>query len=333
MTVTRHPRPAAVRSSAKRSPCARSRPRSARSSSARTTSSSACWSACSPAATCCIEGVPGLAKTLAVKTLARTLAIDFKRIQFTPDLLPADLVGTLIYDPRSGGVRAPEGTGLRQRPARRRDQPRARQGAVGAARGDGGAPGHARRHDLQPPRAVPRPRDPEPDRAGGHLPARRGAGRPLHAEAASSATRPAPRRRRSSSACWSSATIDVRPVLDRARLAELRAACDARLPRRQAARLRARPGRRDARPGGRRHGDLAPLIAFGASPRATIFLARAAKAMALARRPRLRHPRGRQGDRRPTCCATASCRPTRPRPQNLTSDDLVARLLDRVEVP
>ncbi|HVS02114.1 MAG TPA: AAA family ATPase [Thermoanaerobaculia bacterium] len=48
-----------------------------------------------------IEGVPGLAKTLAVKTLAETLHIDFPRIQFTPDLLPADLVGTLIYDQRS----------------------------------------------------------------------------------------------------------------------------------------------------------------------------------------------------------------------------------------
>ena len=44
-----------------------------------------------------IEGVPGLAKTLAVKTLAQTLAIDSQRIQFTPDLLPADLLGTLIW--------------------------------------------------------------------------------------------------------------------------------------------------------------------------------------------------------------------------------------------
>ena len=49
-----------------------------------------------------IEGVPGLAKTLAVKTLAQTLSIGFQRIQFTPDLLPADLIGTLIYDQRSG---------------------------------------------------------------------------------------------------------------------------------------------------------------------------------------------------------------------------------------
>src|SRR2546430_13284220 len=49
-----------------------------------------------------IEGVPGLAKTLAVRTLARALRLSFSRIQFTPDLLPADVVGTQIYNPRSG---------------------------------------------------------------------------------------------------------------------------------------------------------------------------------------------------------------------------------------
>lgn len=49
-----------------------------------------------------VEGVPGLAKTLTVKTLARTLRGDFKRIQFTPDLLPADLIGTRVYNQKSG---------------------------------------------------------------------------------------------------------------------------------------------------------------------------------------------------------------------------------------
>lgn len=49
-----------------------------------------------------IEGVPGLAKTTAVKTLAGLISARFQRIQFTPDLLPADLVGTLIYNPRDG---------------------------------------------------------------------------------------------------------------------------------------------------------------------------------------------------------------------------------------
>ena len=45
-----------------------------------------------------LEGVPGLAKTLTVNTLARVLHLDFQRIQFTPDLLPSDLVGTMIYN-------------------------------------------------------------------------------------------------------------------------------------------------------------------------------------------------------------------------------------------
>ena len=49
-----------------------------------------------------VEGVPGLAKTLTVKTLAQALRGTFKRIQFTPDLVPADLVGTRIFNPRSG---------------------------------------------------------------------------------------------------------------------------------------------------------------------------------------------------------------------------------------
>ncbi len=48
-----------------------------------------------------VEGVPGLAKTTAVKTLAETIHASFKRIQFTPDLLPADLIGTQIYQPRT----------------------------------------------------------------------------------------------------------------------------------------------------------------------------------------------------------------------------------------
>ncbi len=49
-----------------------------------------------------LEGVPGLAKTLAVKTLSEAIDADFKRIQFTPDLLPADLVGTLIFNQKEG---------------------------------------------------------------------------------------------------------------------------------------------------------------------------------------------------------------------------------------
>src|SRR5438067_4623931 len=49
-----------------------------------------------------LEGVPGLAKTLTVKTMAAGIHTGFQRLQFTPDLLPADLIGTLIYNPRTG---------------------------------------------------------------------------------------------------------------------------------------------------------------------------------------------------------------------------------------
>jgi len=56
-----------------------------------------------------LEGVPGLAKTLLIKTTSEAIQADFSRIQFTPDLLPADLVGTQIYNPRSGEFSVHEG--------------------------------------------------------------------------------------------------------------------------------------------------------------------------------------------------------------------------------
>lgn len=49
-----------------------------------------------------LEGLPGLAKTLAVTTLAKVISCDYKRIQFTPDLLPADLIGTTVFNPKEG---------------------------------------------------------------------------------------------------------------------------------------------------------------------------------------------------------------------------------------
>ena len=56
-----------------------------------------------------LEGVPGLAKTLAANSLAQALSLRFRRIQFTPDLLPADLTGTLVYNPRDGSFTAKRG--------------------------------------------------------------------------------------------------------------------------------------------------------------------------------------------------------------------------------
>jgi MoxR-like ATPase len=56
-----------------------------------------------------LEGVPGLAKTLAVKSLATSLQVKFARLQFTPDMLPADVIGTQIYNPQSGGFTTRQG--------------------------------------------------------------------------------------------------------------------------------------------------------------------------------------------------------------------------------
>lgn len=56
-----------------------------------------------------VEGVPGLAKTLAVRSLAETVDVAFQRVQFTPDLLPADVVGTMIYNPRTGEFTSKKG--------------------------------------------------------------------------------------------------------------------------------------------------------------------------------------------------------------------------------
>src|SRR6185437_5791891 len=56
-----------------------------------------------------LEGVPGLAKTLALKTLAQCIAVRFNRLQFTPDMLPADIIGTMIYSPHDGEFRTKHG--------------------------------------------------------------------------------------------------------------------------------------------------------------------------------------------------------------------------------
>ena len=98
-----------------------------------------------------LEGVPGLGKTLLVRTLADALHLKFQRIQFTPDLMPADLIGTnVVLETPEGrpAVRVPARAGLRQPRAGRRDQPGHAQDAVGPARGDAGAVGHGRRQDA-----------------------------------------------------------------------------------------------------------------------------------------------------------------------------------------
>ena len=126
-----------------------------------------------------IEDVPGVGKTSLAKAIARSIGGTWRRIQFTPDLLPSDVTGVSIWNRATNAVRVPPRRRLRHRAPRRRDQPRVAQDAVGAARGDGGGPGHRRRRHLPARPAVHGDRDPEPDRARGHLSPPRGAARPV----------------------------------------------------------------------------------------------------------------------------------------------------------
>ena len=120
-----------------------------------------------------LRGVPGLAKTLLIKTLAQAVALKFSRIQFTPDLMPSDIIGTeVIEEDRGTGKRSHPfhpGPDLREHPSRRRDQPHAAEDPGGAAGGDAGTPGDGQRRPLRADAAVLRAGDAESHRAGGHL--------------------------------------------------------------------------------------------------------------------------------------------------------------------
>ena len=229
------------------------------------------------------EGVPGLAKTLTVRTLAETIDASFSRIQFTPDLLPADVVGTVIYNARTGEFTPHRGPvfanivladEINRAPAKVQaallEAMQEQQVTVGG-------------ETYRPARALPGARHAEPHRAGGHLPAARGAGRPLHAEG----------RGRLPDAGGGEGD----PAADVERRAD---PGGARWPRRRRSCARAAPSGRSTwttrsattswtwwppRATRARYGlaELAPLLEFGASPRATIALGACARAHAFLR--------------------------------------------------
>ena len=123
-----------------------------------------------------LEGVPGVAKTLLAKALARALDLRFGRVQFTPDLMPADILGTSVYRAQTGTFELRRGPDLHRGAAGRRDQPHAAQDPGGPARGDGGAAGHARRRAAaagRPPSSSSPPRTRSSTRAPTRSPRRR----------------------------------------------------------------------------------------------------------------------------------------------------------------
>ena len=134
---------------------------------------------------CLITGVPGLAKTLLIKTLAEILELDFKRIQFTPDLMPSDITGTEILDEEQGTRQAAFRQGARSsRQIILADEinrtPPKTQAALLEAMQEYHV--HGCGPHLSAGSSVLRAGDAEPDRARRHVSAARGAARSVHVQ-------------------------------------------------------------------------------------------------------------------------------------------------------
>lgn len=278
-----------------------------------------------------IEGVPGLAKTLAVKTLAETLHIDFQRIQFTPDLLPADLIGTLIYDQKNGEFVPRKGPifnnvvladEINRAPAKVQsallESMEERQVTLGDTT-----------WNLEDPFMVLATQNPI-DQEGTYPLAEAQVDRfmmkleltyPSRAEEEEILDRMLVQQ-----------DLQVTTVLDRERLLGLRQVADrvyldAKMRRYIVDLITAT---RDPRAHG--FADLDELIAFGASPRATLFLARAVKGLALVRGRGYVIPEDVK-EIAPDVLRHRIVPTYEAEAEEVSSNDLVARLLDRVEVP
>jgi MoxR-like ATPase len=278
-----------------------------------------------------IEGVPGLAKTLAVKTLAQTLALQFQRIQFTPDLLPADLIGTLIYDQRTGEFlprRGPVFTHLLLADEINR-APAKVQSALLEAMEERQVTFGDRSHPLPEPFMVLATQNPIEQE--GTYPLAEAQldrfmmklriGYPSRAEESEILERMLVER-----------DLQVTPVLDREHLITLRSVADTVYldHKIRGYILDLVTATREPRAAGLR--DIADLIAFGASPRASLYLARAAKAMALVRGRGYVIPE----DVKEVAADVLRHRiiPTyEAEAEEVTSETLVTRLLERIEVP
>ncbi|HEV8632232.1 MAG TPA: MoxR family ATPase [Thermoanaerobaculia bacterium] len=278
-----------------------------------------------------IEGVPGLAKTLAVKTLARTLSIRFQRIQFTPDLLPADLVGTLIYDQRTGEFvprKGPIFTQLLLADEINRAPAKVQSALLEAMEERQVTLGESTWR-LAEPFMVLATQNPI-EQEGTYPLAEAQIDRFLMKLVIGYPSREEER------AIFDRHLVespgDVRPVLDPERIGALQRAADAVYldPKIREYVLDVVQATRQPQAAGLR--GLAELIAFGASPRATLFLARAAKAMALLHGRAYVVPEDVK-EVAPDVLRHRIVPTYEAEAEEVTADQLVARVLEQVEVP
>ena len=279
-----------------------------------------------------IEGVPGLAKTLAVKTLASTLEIDFQRIQFTPDLLPADLVGTLIYDQKSGQFIPRQGPvfnhivltdEINRAPAKVQsallEAMEERQVTLGDTT-----------YHLPEPFMVLATQNPI-EQEGTYPLAEAQVDRFMMKLKLDYPTR-TDEEEILNRMLIEAERPEIHAILDRDRLLEVRKVTDQVYLDGKMRRyiIDLVTATRDPQAVGL--GDLAELIAFGASPRATLFLALAAKGLAMVRGRGYVIPEDVK-EIAPDVLRHRLVTTFEAEAEEITTDDLVARLLDRVEVP
>ena len=277
-----------------------------------------------------LEGVPGLAKTLAVSTLARTVDADFKRIQFTPDLLPADITGTTIYNRETGEFTVKRGPvfaniiladEINRAPAKVQsallESMQERQVTIGGETFPMADPFLvlATQNPIEQEGTYPLP-EAQVDRFLLKLEI----GYPTKDEERVILDRMAGRE-----------VPDVAKVLDRQMIAELRAAVAAVFidEKIKTYILDIVFASRDPEAAGL---DLAPLIAWGASPRATLALAQLSRARALLKGRAFVSPEDIKAVGhdvlRHRILVTYEAEA-----ENLRSDDIVTALLDNIEVP
>jgi MoxR-like ATPase len=278
-----------------------------------------------------IEGVPGLAKTLAVKTLARTLSIRFQRVQFTPDLLPADLVGTLIYDQRSGEFVPRQGPIFTQ--VLLADEinraPAKVQSALLEAMEERQVTLGETTYLLAEPFLVLATQNPI-EQEGTYPLAEAQVDRFLMKLVVGYPSREEER------AIFDrhlvEGAVEVHPVLAAEQIAGLQRAADGVYldPKIREYVLDIVQATRQPQAAGLR--GLADLIAFGASPRATLFLARAAKALALLRGRSYVSPEDVK-EVAPDVLRHRLVPTYEAEAEEVTSDQLVARVLEQIEVP
>ena len=278
-----------------------------------------------------IEGVPGLAKTLAVKTLARCLHLDFQRIQFTPDLLPADLLGTLIYDQRKGEFIPRQGPlftqllltdEINRAPAKVQSALLEAMEEKQVTLGDTTYP-------LAEPFMVMATQNPI-EQEGTYPLAEAQVDRFLLKLQLDYPTRE--EEEEILERMLVEQPIEISPALDRDRLLALRQTADeiyldAKLRRYI---LDLVSASRDPKAAGLP--ELAELIGFGASPRATLYLARAAKAFAFLRGRAFVVPEDVK-ELAPDVLRHRLVPTYEAEAENVSGDELVRRLLDGVEVP